>query len=161
MKKILVVGSSGNVGRALVEELTQDGEQVRAGMRNPSQMKATVGVEPVPFDYADPRTFALSLEGSDRVFLNPPPDPTPHRVMVPFLEAATRGKRKIVLQTQVGTEFEDNGSLREVEVALENSGAPYVILRPNWFMDNFHTYWLEPIQQVGVIPLPAADSRTS
>ena len=36
-----------------------------------------------------------------------------------------------------------------------------MILRPNWFMDNFHTSWLAPIQQAGVIHLPAAGARTS
>ena len=54
MDKILVVGSSGNVGRALVEELTRRGEQVRAGTRNPSQMKSSPGIEPVRFEYAEP-----------------------------------------------------------------------------------------------------------
>ncbi len=48
-----------------------------------------------------------------------------------------------------------------MELFLERSGAPFVILRPNWFMDNFHTSWLPPIQQAGVIPLPAAEARTS
>ena len=70
MNKILVIGSSGNVGRALVEELARRGEQVRAATRNPSKMDAPAGVEPVRFDYADPTTFAPALEGSDRVFLN-------------------------------------------------------------------------------------------
>src|SRR5688572_19696955 len=102
MHKILVIGSSGNVGRALVEELAKNGNPVRAATRNPSQLKAPIGVEAVRFDYADPGTFAAALEGSDRVFLNPPPDPSPHKVMIPFLEVATRDKRKVVLQTQVG-----------------------------------------------------------
>src|SRR5262245_12195031 len=122
MNKVLVIGSSGNVGRALVEELTSNGEQVRAGTRNPSQINARAGVEPVRFDYADPGTFLSALEGSDRVFLNPPPDPAPHKVMIPFLEAATRDKRKVVLQTQVGTEIADGDPLRQVELFLERSG---------------------------------------
>lgn len=161
MNKILVIGSTGKVGQALIEELVRKGEKVRAGTRNPSQWKAPAGVEPVRFDYADPGTFAPALEGTDRVFLIGPPDPTPHKVMLPFLEAATRDKRKFVLMTAMGTELDDSGSLRQVELALERSGAPWVILRPNWFMDNFHTSWLVPIQQAGVIPLPAGDSRTS
>jgi uncharacterized protein YbjT (DUF2867 family) len=61
----------------------------------------------------------------------------------------------------MGTEFDDSSSLRQVELAVERSGSPFAILRPNWFMDNFHTSWLAPIQQAGVIPLPAADGRTS
>jgi uncharacterized protein YbjT (DUF2867 family) len=81
--------------------------------------------------------------------------------MIPFLEAATRENRKVVLMTAMGTELDDNAPLRQVELTLERSGAPFVILRPNWFMDNFHTSWLQPIQREGVIPLPTGDSRTS
>lgn len=161
MNDILVIGSTSNVGRALVQQLSKEGERVRAATRNPSQLKALAGVEPVRFDYADSATFAPALEGSDRVFMIGPPDPTPHKVMIPFLEAATRVKRKFVLMTAMGVEFNDNGSLRQVELALERSGAAHVILRPNWFMDNFHGSWLAPIREASMIPLPAADARTS
>jgi uncharacterized protein YbjT (DUF2867 family) len=159
MSDILVIGSTGNVGRALTEELVRSGETVRAATRNPSQWSARTGIEPVRFDYADPGTFAL--EGVDRVFMIGPPSPEPHKVMIPFLEAATGGCRKVVLMTAMGTQFDDSGSLRQAELALERSGSPFVILRPNWFMDNFHTSWLAPTQQAGVIPLPAANARTS
>lgn len=161
MSRILVTGSSGNVGGALTEELVGAGERVRAATRDPSRMKAREGVEPVRFNYADPDTFAPALEGVDRLFVLGPPVPTPHEVLIPFLEAATREKRKVVLMTAMGTEFDDSGSLRQVELSVEGSGSPFVFLRPNWFMDNFHTSWLEPIRTAGVIPLPAADSRTS
>jgi uncharacterized protein YbjT (DUF2867 family) len=161
MKSILVIGSTGNVGRVVTEELVRSGARVRAGTRNPAQSKAPAGVEPVRFDYADPGTFAPALVGTDRVFLIGPPTPAPHKVMTPFLEAATRDSRKVVLMTAMGTELDDSAPLRQVELTLERSGAPFVILRPNWFMDNFHTYWLPPIQHEGVIPLPAGDSRTS
>ena len=43
---------------------------------------------------------------------------------------------------------------------MKSRGAPYIILRPNWFSDNFHTYWLQMITS-GVIALPVGDSRTS
>jgi len=161
MNNTLVIGSTGNVGHSLIAELVRSGERVRAATRNPSRLKAADGVDPVRFDYDDPRTFAAALEGSNRLFLIGPPTPTPHKVMIPFLQEATGDSRKIVLMTAMGTEFDDSAPLRQVELVLERSGAPFVILRPNWFMDNFHTTWLAPIQQAGVIPLPAADSRTS
>jgi uncharacterized protein YbjT (DUF2867 family) len=161
MSNILVIGSTGNVGRALTAELVRSGERVRAATRNPAQLKPPEGVEPVKFDYDDSRTFGPALEGSDHVFLIPPPTATPHTVMIPFLQEATRESRKVVLMTAMGTEFDDSAPLRQVELILERSGAPFAILRPNWFMDNFHTAWLAPIQQAGVIPLPDADSRTS
>lgn len=161
MSKILVVGSTGNVGRALVEELARTGEAVRAATRDPSRFEGGSNLEPVRFDYSEPSTFAGALDGCNRVFLIGPPSPTPDGMMIPFLQEAVRENRKIVLMTAMGTEFAEGTSLRKVELFVEGSGAPFVILRPNWFMDNFHTYWLQPIQQAGVIPLPAADARTS
>jgi uncharacterized protein YbjT (DUF2867 family) len=161
MSKVLVIGSTGNVGRSVIEELSRAGQQVRAATRNPSQTNTMPGVEYVRFDYADPGTFAGALEGTGRIFMIGPPEPAPHRVMLPFLDAATQTRRKFVLMTAMGTQLDEDGSLRQVELALERSGSPYVILRPNWFMDNFHTSWLEPIRQAGIIPLPAAEARTS
>ena len=41
-----------------------------------------------------------------------------------------------------GVEADDSIPYRQVEIALfEKSGVPFVILRPNWFADNFHIFW--------------------
>jgi len=159
--QILVTGSTSNVGRPLVERLGSLGERVRAASREPSRGEASDGVQPIWFDYGEPRSFDPALEDVDRVVVISPPVPTPHPLVLPFLESATRDRRKVVLMTAMGTEYEDDGSLRQVERALEQSGAPFVILRPNWFMDNFHTGWVEDITHTGVIALPAADARPS
>ncbi len=161
MGSILVIGSTGNVGRSLTAELAGAGERVRAATRNPSKLHSADGIEPVRFDYTDPDTFTPALEGVDRVFMIGPPEAAPQRNMIRFLETATRNERKFVLMTSMGTETSDAEPLRQVEIALERSDMPYVILRPNWFMDNFHTAWLVPIRDRGVIPLPAAGARTS
>ena len=63
MNNILVIGSTGNVGRPLVEELARMGERVRAARRNPSILKTMAAVESVRFDYADPGTFGPAIGG--------------------------------------------------------------------------------------------------
>jgi uncharacterized protein YbjT (DUF2867 family) len=164
MQKILVIGSTGNVGSTLTQQLIASGETVRAATRNPAAYPATAGVEPVPFDYADPSTFEPALEGTDRVFLlepQPPLNMAPGEFMIPFIEAAARGGRKIVLMSSASVVFDEDEPLLKVEHALKQTHARYVILRPNWFMDNFHTLWLAPILQAGIIPVPAADSLTA
>ncbi|MEZ5645163.1 MAG: hypothetical protein R3E99_08440 [Burkholderiaceae bacterium] len=35
------------------------------------------------------------------------------------------------------------------------------VIRPNWFMQNFHTFWLHGIQTQGQIFLPVGDARGS
>jgi uncharacterized protein YbjT (DUF2867 family) len=164
MQKILVLGSTGKVGHALTQQLLQAGEQVRAATRNPDGFVPTPGVEPVLFDYTDPSTFEPALETCNRVFLlEPQPSlpAAPYTFMAPFIEAAGRNRCKIVLMSSASVEFDSNDPLHPVEEAVLRSGRPFVILRPNWFMDNFHTLWLDPIAQASIIPLPAGDSRTS
>jgi uncharacterized protein YbjT (DUF2867 family) len=161
--KILVVNSTGTVGRSLVQSLAQSGAAVLAGTRNPRQVKPLAGVQPVRFDYRDPSTFGPALDGVDRIFLlSPTGHLAAHELLLPFVEQATYGgQRKLVLMTAAGVEFNDAIPLRQVERAIERSGSPYVLLRPSWFMDNFHTFWLAPIREAGIIPLPAADGRSA
>lgn len=164
MHKLLVLGSTGKVGHALTQHLLQAREQVRAATRNPDGFVPSPGVEPVLFDYTDPSTFEPALQTCNRVFLLEPQPSLPaplHTFMAPFIEAASRSRCKIVLMSSASVEFDSNDPLRPVEDAVIGSGRPFVILRPNWFMDNFHTLWRDPIAQASIIPLPAGDSRTS
>jgi uncharacterized protein YbjT (DUF2867 family) len=48
-----------------------------------------------------------------------------------------------------------------LERRIERAGVPFVILRPTWFADNFHTFWRSWIVRDGIIPLPAAESRSA
>jgi uncharacterized protein YbjT (DUF2867 family) len=160
--KILVIGSRGTVGQHLVKILSEAGEQVRAATTALEQYQAAKGVEPVRFDLADASPYAAALDGVDRVFLLAPTGYlNPYELLAPFVDAVTRDQnRKIVLQTAMGVTADDGIDLRRVELLIEKSGAPYVFLRPNWFSDNFHSYWLEMVKH-GVIALPVGDSRTS
>ena len=156
MNTILVTGSTGKVGRVAVEELKRAGEQVRAATRNPT------GTDAVALDWHNPATFQPALAGVNRVFLMSPSDePQPKDFLLPFLKQASDGRRKIVLLSEGMTDVNETAPLRPVEAAVQSCGSPYVILRANWFMDNFHTYWLEPIRQANILPLPAGDSRSA
>jgi uncharacterized protein YbjT (DUF2867 family) len=156
MNTILVTGSSGKVGRVITEQLRRAGEQVRAASRNP------VGSDGVALDWSNPATFQPSLAEVKSVFLmSPSGEAQPKDFLLPFLEQAADGRRKIVLMSEGTTDVNETAPMRPVEVAVQSCGSPYVLLRPNWFMDNFHTYWLEPIRQAGILPLPAGDSRSA
>ena len=157
-KKILVLGANGNVGRALVEQLVAQGESVRAASRNG---QAPAGAEGVVFDHTDPSTHAAALDGVDRAFLMLP---TGHvnvaEVLLPLVRALADRRIKVVFQSVLGVDADDQIPYRQVELALIASGTPHVILRPNWFADNFHTFWLSGVQQ-GVIAVPAGEGRSS
>jgi len=159
-KAILVIGGTGNVGRPLVEELVARGEQVLVATRNPEAVRSD-GATAVYVDLANPETLEAALDGVDRIYALAPAGNADHvGVLGPVIDAAARHGAKVVLQTAIGVNSDDNIPLRQVEIRLEKAGVPYVILRPNWFADNFSTYWLHDILN-GEIRFPAGDGKSS
>ena len=158
MSTILVLGANGNVGAPLVRSLLDAGHSVRAAGRSG---RAPEGAEPVAFDYADPASFDAAFDGADAAYVLLPAGTVAVReLLLPVIDAARRHKVKVVLQTAFGVDADESIPFRQVERALEASGLPFVILRPNWFADNFHTYWKAGIDH-GIIAVPAADGKTS
>lgn len=160
--KILVIGATGNVGSHLVKTLVARGEQVRAASRQvPASTQAINGAEAVHFDLKDPVTIAPAFEGIDRAYLlSPTGELDPVKLLRPVIEEAARRQVKVVLQTAIGVDSDDNIPLRQVELLLQGSGAPFVILRPNWFSDNFANYWSHDIAN-GTIEVPAGEGKSS
>ncbi|MFG1237106.1 SDR family oxidoreductase [Xanthobacter autotrophicus DSM 597] len=156
--QILVFAANGNVGQPLVAALLAKGEQVKAASRTGTAVGGALGVA---VDMDNPSTFATAFEGADRVFLLAPTgslDITDR--LLPVIEAAAARKAKVVLMTALGVDADEAIPYRQVELALERSGTPFVIVRPNWFADNFHTFWKPGIDH-GVIAVPAGDGKTS
>lgn len=156
--KILVLGATGNIGKPLTDVLVAKGEKVKAASRTG---KAVAGAESVVFDFTDLSTIDNAFEGVDRVYIMVP---TGHidvvSLVTPVLDAAIKKGVKIVLQSVLGVDADDSIPYRQLELKVERSGVPFVILRPNWFSDNFHTFWLAGIKQ-GVIAVPAAQGKSS
>ena len=155
---ILVLGAGGNVGRPLVQALLARGEKVKAATRSGA---AVAGAEGVAFDYAQPATLAAALDGVDRAYLMlPAGNVQAQALLMPVVEQLAARRIKIVFQSAFGVDADDSIPYRQVELAIERSGTPFVILRPNWFADNFHTYWLAGVRQ-GLVAVPAGQGRSS
>jgi uncharacterized protein YbjT (DUF2867 family) len=156
--KILVLGATGTVGTPLVAQLLAAGETVRAATRNATPV---AGAEAIRFDLADPATHGPAFEGVDRAFLLLPTGHLAIEESFGALIAAAAARRvKVVMMSVFGADADDAIPYRRAELALQRSGTPHVILRPNWFADNFHSFWREGIRH-GVIAVPAAEGRTS
>ena len=156
--KIVVLGSTGNVGAPLVAQLVAAHEKVKAASR---RARPVDGAEAVPFDYADQSSYHAAFEGVDRAYVLLPGGYTNAvGLLQPVIQAAADRKVKVVLQTAIGVDADDAIPYRQVELFLLRTGTPFVILRPNWFADNFHTYWLAGIKR-GVIAVPAGEGQTS
>lgn len=158
MSTTLIIGASGTVGTHLQALLTEQGQRIRrATSRTPTSP------DQVQLDLVRGSGIAEALQGVDRAFLMSPPGHTNQdQLLTPLIAAAReRGLRRIVLMTAMGANVDDSLPLRRAELALEGSGLPWNVIRPNWFMQNFHTYWLHNLLAHRRIRLPVGDARCS
>lgn len=156
--QILVLGATGSVGRHLVPALVARGERVKAASR---QATPVSGAEAVRFDYADASTHAAAFEGVDHAYVLMPSDNLEvESFLLPVIAAAAQRGVKVVLQSVMGVDADPRDPYRKVELALEGSGARFVILRPNWFADNFHLLWREAVAH-GELSVPAGEGASS
>jgi uncharacterized protein YbjT (DUF2867 family) len=136
---ILVTGPTGKVGRRLIPLLWRRGATVRAAGRSP--VAARAGIEPVYFDWTDQSTYDSARKGVDAVYLVAGPVPqAEHADWIGALldGAAGAGVKRIVLLSVYGVDqAPPENPLRRIELAVESSGVPYIILRPGAFMQNF------------------------
>jgi len=162
--KILITGATGNLGRAVVQALVQHNFNARAATRNPEKLEATANVEPVKFDYTVADTLDTALAGVNGLLLIAPPmDPEAPAKLLPVIEKAkAKGIGRIILNSALGADQNEQSPLRIVERVLMQSGVPYTIVRPNFFMENFSTGFIAPMikHQRGIF-LAAGDGKTS
>ncbi len=166
MARYSIVGASGTVGASLLHTLPgllERGDTIQAITGDRAKAGRTVdGVQWVHLDLVTGEGLAPAFAAVDRLFLlSPPGHPDQERLLAPLIaEAARRGLQKVVLMTALGVEASD-GPMRRAELALERSGVAFNLLRPNWFMQNFHTFWRHSIVTQDILPLPAGTAPVS
>jgi uncharacterized protein YbjT (DUF2867 family) len=158
VSKTLVIGANGTVGSELVRLLQSTGQSVSKATSRPA-----VAADDVHLNLVSGAGIAAAFEGVDRAFLLSPPGFTNQdQLLGPLInEALQRKLRKVVLMSAMGANADPNGPLRKAELQLEQSGVPYNIIRPNWFMQNFNSYWIQGILEHGKIFLPVGKARGS
>lgn len=158
MPRILVVGASGTVGSELSRLLTEQGEPVVKATR-----RASGADDQVSLDLVSQAGLKAAFNGVDRAFLMAPPGHADQAALLAPLidEAQARQLRKVVLMTAMGANADEGSPMRKAERRLEASGLAYNIIRPNWFMQNFNTFWLHGIQTAGQIFLPVGHAKGS
>ena len=163
MEKILVTGATGQIGKAVVEALTDRRINVKAAARNAAILPTTQFVKPVVFDYEDATTHLAALSGVSGIFLVAPPlDLDAPAKLIPFIDTAkAAGVEHIVFNSALGVDRSDQAPLRIIELHLIGSGIGYTILRPNFFMENLTTGFIAPMIARGEIYLAAGDGKTS
>ncbi|WIY02787.1 NAD(P)H-binding protein [Amycolatopsis mongoliensis] len=154
---ILVTGARGNVARALVGRLLEDGHEVRAAGRDPGRTRLPGGVEVVAADLARPENWDAALDGVTKAFLY-----AGTAGLGGFL-ARAGGLAQVVLLSALGADPASADAITrahgEAEQAVRDSGIPWTFLRPGGFAAN-RLLWADSVR-AGVVRDPFPDSHAA
>ncbi|MGG5740990.1 MULTISPECIES: SDR family oxidoreductase [Bacillus cereus group] len=146
--KVLVTGANGNLGSKIVEYLLTrlSIEEIIVGVRDDKSEKALrykeQGLEVRVTDFENQETLFSAFKDVDRLFIMSTFGDfnTAIRQHTNAVEAAKATGVKQIIYPSVtraeGNDFFLAGMHRAREVAIIESGIPYVILRNNWYVEN-------------------------
>ena len=167
MKRILVTGATGNIGRQVIRCLFKErtNQQIIAGVYDLEEAQHVFAdypeLELLKFDFQDQATYASVLQGIDTVFLLRPPNLADvDAIFKPLINAMKRsGVQEIVFLSVQGAEKSKFIPHHGIENAITESGLDYIFLRPSYFMQNLTTTLAKDIREKRKIILPAGAAR--
>ena len=146
-QQILVLGATGSVGRRVVARLRAAGHVLKAASRS----------SPVRFDWTDATTWDAALTDVTSVFVMAPDGVA---VSPEFIRRAVdRGVMRLVLLSSKGIEVMGDERLLAAEEAVRSAGVEWVIVRPDWFNQNFDEGVLREAVLGGEVVLPLGDMK--
>ncbi|MFD9908573.1 SDR family oxidoreductase [Streptomyces sp. NPDC059063] len=158
---IVVTGATGNVGRALVHQLTAAGAPVRALTRDPQRADLPAAADVTPLVVTpDPADMTAQFDGAKELFLHvaAPGDHT-----AAFLAAArTAGVEHVVALSTIAVEDGPEADSfihtmhRKLEQDVRDSGLDWTFLRPGVFSTN-SLQWAWQIKQSDTVRGPFAN----
>jgi uncharacterized protein YbjT (DUF2867 family) len=160
MDRILIVGATGAVGGAVVEQLVAAGVPgVSALSRNPDAARLPLGIEVVRGDLTMPESLDNCLAGVDAVFLV---WTAPAALVPAAIERIARTARRIVLLSSpyktAHPLFQQPNPMRvmhaQLEAAIISSGLDWTVLRPGMFARNCLGWWAPSIRSGDVVRWP-------
>ncbi len=164
---ILVTGSTGSLGRLVIASLVERGadpQSIIAGARDVAKAE-DLGVRVAHLDYSDPTSVASALEGVDAVLLISGSEVgqrvSQHKAVIDAAKAA--GVSKFVYTSAPKATTSDLVLAPEhkaTEELIAESGLPAVILRNNWYTENYAAD-LARAAETGVLASGAGDGRVA
>ncbi len=166
MKKILITGTTGNVGMELIKSLTKfnHNHQIYCGVRNvqtDKQKMESFKAPLIPFDFTNIETFQSALVDIDILFLLRPPQISEvNKYFKPLLAAAVKnGVKHIVFLSVQGVQNSKIIPHYKIEKLIIESKISYTFLRPAYFMQNFSTTLSKDLKIKNKIYLPAGNTK--
>ncbi|OAN35186.1 SDR family oxidoreductase [Microbacterium sp. H83] len=163
----LITGATGNLGRLVIQSLLERGAEpgsIVAGARDLSKA-SDLGVRSVRVDYTDPASLAAALVDVDSVLLISGSEvgqrAAQHQAVIDAAKAA--GVTKFVYTSAPKATTSDLVLAPEhkaTEEAIAAAGLPAVILRNNWYTENYAADVARGAE-TGVLAAGAGDGRVA
>ncbi len=166
MKKILITGATGNVGKEIIKSLIEiDGDyQILRGLRNfrkENDVALSSKIKNLHFDFENMNSISLALEATDVLFLLRPPQlANINKYFEPLIKLAIeKAVGHIVFLSVQGAESNSFIPHHKIERLILESKIPYTFLRPAYFMQNFTTTLRKDLVEKNLIYLPAGNAK--
>jgi len=148
MSKILVTGSTGNVGSRLVKLLSARGQAVRAFVRGGDAARAGDGVDVAVGDFMDKTSLRRAMDGVSKMYLLSAGHELEQHEANAIEAAEDAGLDLVVKHSVAGAQYKASDIPRwhrAGEERLEASGLPWVFIRPATFASNA-LFWAATIK---------------
>ncbi|WP_179090816.1 NmrA family NAD(P)-binding protein [Rhodococcus sp. D-1] len=156
---VLVIGTTGQVGKLIVEEFDREpgSARVRYAARKPEQVDElhAAGRDAVRLDLDDPSTFARALHGVDRVYLLTGYTVAMLTQSTTLVDAAVKAGVSHIVHQGVFANWDATDAHfawhQLIERYIEGSGLQWTHLHPNVFMEGL----------MSMTPSPTVQSRST
>lgn len=153
MKRVLVIGATGMLGRPVARQLIAAGYDVTIGSRNPDKVTG-FNARTAHVDLFKPETLREAFEGQEEIYLNLSVNrgsklDAPHQETSGLKNAIAivkeKGRARISMISSLVQNYQGMGGFywwefdvkRQAIRMLRDSGLPYFIFYPSSFMENF------------------------
>jgi len=140
-EKYLIVGATGNTGSGIAQTLLKSGKDVRVfvGNAEKAQSLKDAGAEVIVGDLDKPETIAPAVAGVDKIYLLTWNGDTGAQQAINVIEAVKSAGTNAHIVRQSGWGTEKSRIIKqhaEVEKVLADSGLPWTVVKPTFFMQN-------------------------
>ena len=158
---ILVTGANGTTGSEITRQLAASGRPVRVFLRSRANAAGLPksGLDVALGSFEDVSSLDEAMKGIEAVFLISFDHPDQLALQANVIEAARRAGVRIIARLSASSADPESpdplvANHGKGDRQLARSGLGHVLIRPQWFNQNFLTYCPN-----GVIRLPAGDAR--
>lgn len=164
---ILVIGGRSKIGSALIAELLERGEQVRALVRPREQAGSfPSAVDVRTGDLGDPESLSRAMAGVSKVFVLCGPTPDEVAFNRNAIDAASQAEVELLVRSSIlgadgaaRSTFADDH--RVCDEYLRGAGVPFAIVRPNMFMQNIPENTIASLDDSGSFYTNTGDASIS